>query len=284
MISTDVMPVVTTVIAFAAGCLLGVSLGGVWDDLSHRYLADLAPMLDSLSIDLAEYRKYLRWWGICLISVIAVLGFALNMFPIALAVAVLVFLAPRWILKSVIARRRALLRDQMVGGVIALANASRAGLSLAQGLETVCRETPQPFAAELQKIVNEYDHGRPLASAISDAKERLRLDSFTLFASAIQVSLERGGRITESLERIGYSLQENQRVERQLEAETASGRRVVWILAAFPFLFLAGFFLLHPSGTLLVFESLIGQFVLLAVIGLTVISVWWSNRILAIEL
>ncbi len=172
----------------------------------------------------------------------------------------------------------------MVGAAVALANASRAGLSLAAGLQTVSRETPEPLASELRKIVNEYEHGRPLASAITDAKNRLQLDSFTLFASAIQVSLERGGRITDSLERIGQSLQENQRVERQLEAETASGRRVVWILAAFPFLFLAAFLVLHPSGTLLVFNSLVGQLALLTVIGMIVASVWWSHRILAIEL
>ena len=206
------------------------------------------------------------------------------MFPIAIAVMLLVVFAPRWILKAVIKQRQSLLRDQMVGGAVALANASRAGLSLAQGLETVSKESPEPLAGELRKIVNEYEHGRPLVGAIREAKERLNLDSFTLFSSAIQVSLERGGRITESLERIGRSLQENQRVERQLEAETASGRRVVWILGAFPFLFLLGFFFLHPTGTRLVFETLIGQFVLLMVMGLTFVSVWWSNKILSIEL
>ncbi len=278
------MPLVTTIIAFAAGCLAGISIGGVWDDASRRFLSDLYPMLDSLSIDSTRYRIWLRWWGICLISSLLVLGFALNMFPIAIAVMLLVFFAPRWILKSIIAKRRTLLRDQMVSGSIALANASRAGLSLAQGLETVSRETPPPLADELRKIVHEYEHGRPLVAAIRNTKERLDLDSFTLFASAIQVSLEQGGRITEALERISNSLQENQRVERQLEAETASGRRVVWILGIFPFLFLAGFFVIHPSGTLMVFETLIGQFVLLAVIGLTFASVWWSNRILSIEL
>ena len=278
------IPLITTVIAFVAGCLLGLSIVGVWDQLSRRYLADLYPLLESLSIDSSQYQTYLRWWGVSLVSSLLVLGFALNMFPIALAVMLLVAFAPRWILKSVIKRRQSLLRDQMVGGAVALANASRAGLSLAQSLATVAEESPDPLSGEIRKIVNEYEHGRPLASAIRESKERLNLDSFTLFASAIQVSLDRGGRITESLERIGSSLQENQRVERQLEAETASGRRVVWILGAFPFLFLIGFFFLHPSGTRLVFESLIGQFVLLTVVGLTFVSVWWSNKILSVEL
>ena len=278
------IPLITTVIALVAGFVAGRALINVWDAISTRYVADLKPVLDSLSLDQKHTRSWMRWWGISIIGSFVLLTFVLGMFPIALAVVMLLLIAPRWILKFIIARRQKLLRDQLVGGTISLANACRAGLSLAQGLETVGSEVPKPLAHELQRIVNEYQHGRSLAEAITSTKERLNLDSFTLFASAICVSLGRGGRITESLERIGQTLQENQRVERKLESETASGRKVVLLLAFFPFVFLAGFYIVHPEGTALVFQSLIGQFVLLVVIGLVVASAWWSNRILSIEL
>ena len=278
------IPAITTAMMFVAGCIVGLSLGGVWDALSKRYVADLRPILDSLSFDQQHTQSLFRWWGISIIGSFLVLTFVLGMLPIALAVVILLIVAPRWILQFIIARRRRLLRDQLVGGTTSLANACRAGLSLAQGLETVSSEVPQPLARELQRIVTEYQHGRSLGEAITTTKQRLRLDSFTLFASALGVSLERGGRITESLERIGMTLQENQRVERKLESETASGRKVVVLLALFPFVFLVGFYFLHPEGTSLVFQSLIGQLVLLLVIGLVVASVWWSHRILSIEL
>jgi tight adherence protein B len=166
---------------------------------------------------------------------------------------------------------------------VALANTSRAGLSLAQGLETVGQETPEPLASELRRIVREYRHGRPLAEAIRAAKERLRIDSFTLFASAILVSLERGGRITDALERISHSLQETQRIERKLEVDTASGKKVVYILTGFPLFFLALSYVMNPAGTATVFQSLLGQVVLLVVIALSYVSFRWSQKILAIE-
>ena len=278
------MPVITSAIMLAAGAVAGFSMVGAWDAISRRYVADFRPVLDSLSIAQDSAQTLLRWWGATLVVSFLVLTFVLDMLPIALAVVVLIVLAPRWILNFVIARRRRLLRDQLVGGTTSLANACRAGLSLAQGLETISKEVPQPLSRELQQIVSEYQHGRSLAEAITTTKERLNIDSFTLFASAVCVSLGRGGRITESLERIGRTLQENQRVERKLESETASGRKVVVLLALFPFVFLGGFFVLHPKGTSLVFQSLIGQFVLLVVIALVVVSVWWSNRILSIEI
>ena len=278
------IPLITTAMLFVAGAIAGKSLGRAWDVLAQRYVADLGPMLDSLSLDQKHIRYLLRWWGVSLVASFLILTFVFSMLPIAIAVLILLTFAPRWVLRIMIKRRRTLLRDQLVGGTTALANACRAGLSLAQGLETVSAEVPQPLAAELQRIVSGYQHGQALIEAITATKDRLQLDSFTLFASAICVSLQRGGRVTESLERIGSTLQENQRVERKLESETASGRKVVLLLALFPFVFLAGFYVMHPEGTSLVFQSLIGQFVLLAVIGLVVGSVAWSNKILSIEL
>jgi tight adherence protein B len=271
------------VLVFIAVLLALGSAGQVWDSVTTRYVADITPMLDSLSLDRSKLPMYLRVWGISLVAAFVVVAFVLQMPPVALAAVYMVYVAPRIILDFMIRRRRALLRDQLVATTIALANASRAGLSLAQGLETVGNETPEPLASEIKRIVREYKHGRPLVEALRAAKERLKIDSFTLFSAAVLVSLERGGKITEALERISRSLQETQRIERKLEVDTASGKKVVYILTAFPLFFLALSYLMNPAGTSDVFQSLLGQLVLLVVIALAYFSFRWSQRILAIE-
>ena len=222
------------------------SAGGVWDEVTARYVADITPKLDSLSLDRSQLARYLRIWGISLVAAFVVVAFVLGMPPVALAAVYMVYVAPRIILDFMIRRRRAMLRDQMVAATIALANTSRAGLSLPQGLETVGNETPEPLAAELRRIVHEYQHGRPLAEALRATKDRLKIDSFTLFSAAVLVSLERGGRITDALERISHSLQEMQRIERKIEVDTASGTKVVYILTAFPLFFLGISYLTNP--------------------------------------
>jgi tight adherence protein B len=278
------LPILSTVLVFAAVYLAAGSVGSVWDQVTRRYVADITPMLDSLSLDRSHLPGYLRIWGISLIVSFVGVAFILRMPPLALAAVYLVYVAPRIILDFMIRRRRAQLRDQMVTATIALANTSRAGLSLAQGLETVGNETPEPLAAELRRIVGEYKRGRPLPESLRAAKDRLNIDSFTLFAAAILVSLERGGRITDALERISHSLQELQRIERKLEVDTASGKKVVYLLTGFPLFFLGLSYITNPEGTATVFSSLIGQFILLVVIGLAYFSFRWSQRILAIEI
>jgi tight adherence protein B len=196
----------------------------------------------------------------------------------------LIWIAPRQLIQMAIGRRRSTLRDQMVTACVTLANTTRAGLALAQGLEAISAEAAEPLATELRRLVRDYQRGRPLAESIRDTKERLNIDSFTLFANAILTCLERGGRVTEALERISASLQENQRLERKLEADTASGRRVVLILALFPVAFLMMFYLMDPDTTSLLFSTLVGQIILVVIAGLVYASVAWARYILGIDI
>ena len=255
----------------------------LWDRLTARYIRDLTPMLQALGLDDGRLPERMRYWGVAMAGVFVVIALGLGMWPVACGAVYLVYVAPRLYLRSLIDRRSYLLRDQMVGLVTGLANAARAGLSLAQGIENVAGETPEPLAAEWRRLVRDYRGGRPLAHALHDARDRLQLDSFTLFTSALLVSIERGGKITEALERIGHSLQENQRLERKLQAETESGRKVVVILAVFPAVFLGLFYFLNPDGTALLFTTILGQLVLLVVIALVYFAVRWANKILSLE-
>jgi len=227
----------------------------------------------------SQVRCWWATWTLMLVVIMAV-GWLLGILPIAIVLVIVWFFAPNWFLTWRLHRRRMKLRDQLVGAMQMLANSARAGQSLAQGLDSVSRDVAPPLSGELRQMMSEYHLGRPLAEAIDDAKARLQLDSFSMFASTITISLRRGGRVTEALERISRSLRENQRIERKLESETAGGWRVVMILTAFPFVFLAAFYFLHPEGTLLMFQSLIGQVLVILIIALVVASVWWSRRIL----
>jgi len=226
---------------------------------------------------------WMRVWGLSLAAAVLLFAVGFRMFMMAAVAGYLVFTAPTFILSYMVARRTQLIRDQMVGASIALANASRAGLSLAQGFETVAAETPAPLASELNRIVSEFQSGRPLPAAIADTKQRLNLDSFNLFAVAVLACLERGGKVTEALERIGRSLQENQRLERKLAADTSSGRLVVMVLAAFPFVFLIGMYGMDATTMHAFFSSFAGELVLFVVAVLVYLSVRWANRLLNIE-
>ena len=256
----------------------------VWDAVAARQVADLGPRMHELNLDQSRLPRYLRWWGLGMLAAFLIVALVLRWYLLAPGAVYLVYILPRSILQARIAQRRTLLRDQLVSCSVALANATRAGLSLAQGIESISKETPEPLAHELRRVSREYNHGRPLGDAIRDLKTQLNQEGFTLLASALLTCLERGGKVTEALERISKSLQENQRLERKLDADTASGRKVVLILGAFPILFLLGFYALDPDGTSILFSTIVGQLVLVSVAVLVYASVQWAKRILGVDI
>jgi len=263
--------------------LLILGSGKAWLWWAQKYVADLTPRLEELNVPLERLPRYLTLWGLAMLG-IAVLGLILGMIPVALVTLYLLYVAPRLIINALISRRQTLLRNQMVNACVNLANTAKAGLSLPQGLAVVAKESPQPLQDELKRIVHQYNAARPLPAVITEAKNRLKLHSFTLFANTILISLERGGRITDALENISKSLEENERLERKISADTASGRRIVVTLAVFPFVYLLLFLFLDYDNTSLLFTQLVGQLTLVAVAVIVYISVRWSNRFLNIEL
>ena len=267
-------------LAFAAAFLAAKWVGPAWDQFSERHLNDILPRMRALEIDDAETRKYMRWWGVSLFAVFLFVAVVLQMWPVGLGLTMLIFVAPRYVLDSLIKERQVRLRDQLVRASAGLANTTRAGMALAQGLEKVAADTPSPMGLEFKRIVRDYKAGRPLDQSLRETQERLNLESFTVFASAVNVALERGGKITFALEQISQGLQEMQRLDRKLEADSAAGRKMATVLALFPIFFLAFFTVADYHNTILLYTTLIGQLILFAIGFIVYWAIRWCMWIL----
>ncbi len=283
----EVMELLMTV---GASCLTGLAIAAslrpflrLWDHFAQSQIHDLSARFRAMRMDDRKLPAFMRLWGACLVGVFLIVGVGLRMYPIAVALVVLLFLSPRIILGFLVERRSYLLRNQLAPAGLGLANACRSGLSLAQAFDAVHADLPEPIATEFRQMVGEYQAGRPLRAAMQAAKERLGLEGFALLVSALDVCLERGGKLTEALDRICYSLQENQRLERKIEADTQSGRMVVVVLCAFPFLFLLGYSVIDPSGVSLLFSTMVGQFIFTALMVIVFIAARWAKQIMDIN-
>ncbi len=267
-------------LAFSSAFLAAKWIGPAWDEFSSNHISDITPRMMALDMDEDQIQAAMRWWGIALFGTFLVFTVVLRMPPVGVGLTVLVFIAPRYILDALIKQRQIRLRDQLVRASAGLANTTRAGMALAQGMEKVAADTPYPMGLELKRIVRDYKAGRPLTQSLRETQERLNLESFTVFASAVIVALERGGKITFALERISEGLLEMQRLDRKLEADSAAGRKMAAVLAMFPAFFLAAFTVLDPGSTNLLYTTLLGQFILLIIGAIVFAAIKWCMWIL----
>lgn len=252
------------------------------DELARYRVGALSTQAKSLLLSTAQLEMWLRIWCAALLG-LPILVAAYDMKLLSLLVVGLVYVAPEHIMRYLIHRRRTILRDQLVPAIQGLANAAQAGLTLHQGLVEISRDTPKPLSNEINRILADFQRGRPLSEAIEEVRQRLSLESFTLFATAVQTSLERGGRINEALLRIGNSLRENQRVERKMEADTSSGRREVLILSVFPLLFGLMLYTMSPDNTEKLITTVAGQFVVVVVSCLVYFGARWALKMMDVQ-
>lgn len=241
---------------------------------------DIADKLRRLRTSSAHLRGYLLGWLAAIGCTFLGLWLGFDNLIFAALMSAFLAAAPWYLLRRMAERHRQRIEDQLADAMVTLANAVRAGLSLAQSMEILAAQCPKPINAEFQQIVAEYNLGKPLERTLTEAKERLRSENFALFAAALMASHESGGRLNETVERIAESVLELQRLERKVLSETAQARKSAIYMALSPAFILIAYYFIDPINTALLFTKMLGQVLLAIAVVLNVLAYLWARAIL----
>jgi tight adherence protein B len=245
---------------------------------------DLKDKLRRLRLRTDSLRKYLVSWSIVVAVTALVLLVAAGSLVFSITAAVLLVSLPWYVLRRVAETRRLLIEDQLADAMVSLSNAIKAGLSLAQSLDILARQSPKPICQEFQQIVGEYQLGKDLEQCLKEAKQRLQSENFALFAAALEASRQSGGRLNETVERIATSVRELQRLERKVRSETAQARTSsVYMALAPPVILLMNYFI-DPVHTRMLFTEVPGQLILCLAAVLNLLAYLWARMILNPEI
>jgi len=260
--------------------LLAYGFGDQFARLLDAIERDLAEKLRRLRASTVRLRSYLVSWMAAIACVFGGFWLLLDNLTFAVVTAVFLLAAPWYLLRRMAERHRQRIEDQLADAMVTLANAVRAGLSLAQSMDILAAQCPKPINAEFHQIVAEYNLGKPLDQTLREAKERLRSENFALFAAALLASHESGGRLNETVERIAHSVIELQRLERKVLSETAQARKSAVYMALAPALILAVYYFVDPGNTILLFTTTFGHFLLAIAVVLNVLAYLWARWLL----
>lgn len=241
---------------------------------------DLSEKLRRLRVPTRKLRAYLLAWLVAIGFTFGGFWFVLGNLVFAVLISVFLLAFPWYLVRRMAQRRREQIEDQLADAMVTMANAVRAGLSLAQSLEILAAQCPKPINAEFHQIVAEYKLGKTLERTLSEAKERLKSENFALFAAALMASHESGGRLNETVERIAQSVLELQRIERKVMSETAQARKSAVYMAIAPAFILVAYYFVDPVNTRLLFTEIVGQLLLAVAVVLNVVAYLWARVIL----
>jgi len=166
-------------------------------------------------------------------------------------------------------KSRASKLSQAVGKQLAevcrlLASAVKAGLSLQQGLELVAAEIKPPAGRLFQGIVSELKVGNGLDVVLGRLSMQVKSKELSLFTNAILIHRRVGANLAEVLEHLALTLEERQRIQKEVAHYSSEPRFIALLLTGMPIVIIAlfnlaldgfGKLLFTPPGMVLIAVS-----------------------------
>src|SRR6266496_877798 len=164
-----------------------------------------------------------------------------------------------------------------------LARALRAGHSLTAAIEMVAREVADPVGSEFRRVFEEQNFGLPMREALLNLANRLPVKDLQFLVTAMLVQKETGGNLAEVLDKTGAVIRERARLLGQLRIYTAQGRLTGWILGLLPFIVFLLMNMVHPGYAHVLLSDPTGRKAVWIGLGLMLIGIWMSRKIVDIK-
>lgn len=215
------------------------------------------------------------YYAAVIVSLLLII-FVLPFKGILILVWIISSIAPPILIEGRWSKRRERINEQLPAAVLQMSSTVASGMSLAQATEHLANRAPAPISMEFQVMTNYWKMGSDFPATLEEAKRRLRLPNFNLFASALLINLRMGGDLTNTLERLAYSLESVEKMRRDVEVATSEGRTNIKVLAISPILMLGFICVIDFEAVGWLFTKPIGNIILAVAGGLIAIGLAWA--------
>jgi len=224
---------------------------------------------------------------LALLAGTAVLGFVLGDRiaggVLGLGAAILLPILPQQFVKSRAEAGRRRFGEQLPQMLDALASGLSAGLSFQQAIRYAAEELPVPSAGAMQRLDRRIQLGRPVETALRGMEAEHPEESFALVVDGIILQRQFGGDLVAMFGQTAALLRERLELEQEVRAVTAQGRLSGLIIAALVPVSAGILLVFNPRYVDVLFDSLIGQILLVLVMILQLAGWAVISRIMRIR-
>lgn len=144
-------------------------------------------------------------------------------------------------------RRFQLFAEQFPDALDSLSRALKAGYPLAQAIDLLAMEQPEPLASEMRRTRDEWKLGIPWDQALDHLAARVPLPEVALLCAAVKMQNRFGGRLNDVLGRLGETMRENAALEGEVRSVSAHSRLTGTILTVVPVAIAGLLFWVNPE-------------------------------------
>lgn len=115
-----------------------------------------------------------------------------------------------------------------------LANTTRSGMTLNQGIQLVAQEISMPAKAEFKRLAYELSLGVDFHTALRQMEKRINVREFQLFVATLLIQKKAGGNLYAVLDEMSETLEERNLLQQEIKTMTAEQRYVAYIVPIIP--------------------------------------------------
>ena len=277
MLDLRMIPIMLSA-AGAAGLfvLIGFQLfSSGWQSYEEKYVKGSGRTLDAMYLTMPiQHLVYLSFASSAVIGLL--FGLVFGSIAWGVIMAALGFSFPALAVRILKRRRDARFRVQLVDALMNVSNSLRAGFSLHQAFELVQREMSNPISQEFCLVNQELRFGASMADSLGNLLLRMPSQDLDLVVTAITISRDVGGNLTEVFDNIADTIRSRHRLYGKIRALTAQGKFQAALICSLPVLIGIAVNAINPALMKPVYHTiygwgLIALIVLLQVLGIVVI-------------
>ena len=171
---------------------------------------------------------------------------------------------PRLVVSRLTLRRQAKFIHEFANAIDIIVRGIKSGLPLADCLQIIATESPEPVRSEFIDLVEQQRVGIPLPRAFERMYERTPLQEVNFFAIVIAIQAQTGGNLAEALGNLSQVLRDRYRLQAKVKALSAEAKASAWILGALPPGVMIMVYITTPHYVGLLFHSKAGNLMLIA--------------------
>jgi len=269
--------------AVAAFAIVGIEIFSKgWEGYEQKYVKGAERSLDDMYLTIPL--QHLIYLSVC--SAI-ILGVLLGLLFSSIAAAVIGGLAglavPEILVRWMRGRRLKRFGFQLVDALTNVSNSLKAGFSLPQAFQLLQDEMPNPISQEFKMVNQELRLGVSMDVALGNLVQRVGSADIDLVATAISVSREVGGNLTEVFDNIASTIRERHKMEGKIKALTAQGKAQAFIICVLPFVMLLMLNYTNPEMVRPMFERPLGWLILGLIAVLEILGIIIIRKIVSID-
>lgn len=231
----------------------------------------------------------LAWGGamlilVCTALLILQITMPVILLPLSLAGLLIGFFLPYGYYSYKFKKRLEAVEEKFMDFLIALVDSLKAGQAMEAALRSVTEQYEGPIKEEFRQMLNEKKLNTTFQETVARLAERNPFEDMKLFATAIRLTTNAGGKQVEVLHEIIETIRQRREFEQNLKTLTAEGRIKAKILTFMPIAMIPILSLGAPGlmGSLWATET--GRIWLVVAIILIGLAAFWIHQIMSIEI